>query len=63
MANESARAAAQRQLTLFGLVLAIAGVVGLVTKPHLAYIWAFMIVFGLIKVPEQLYRWWRRRRT
>lgn len=54
---------AQRAVAVLGFALAALGAIGLIVAPRLAYLWAFMIGFGLVKLPGQALRWWRARRT
>jgi hypothetical protein len=60
MTAEKSRA--NRTATILGLILAAGGVIGLLVARDLAFLWAFMIAFGLAKLPEQAYRRWKSRR-
>ena len=51
-----------RTITTLGLILAAGGVIGLLVDRHLVFFWAFVIAFGLAKLPEQAYRRWKGRR-
>jgi hypothetical protein len=46
-----------------GGVAAVIGIVGFVLKPSLAYLWAFLILFGVTTVPERAIRALRERRA
>ena len=52
----------RRRLDIFGAVALLIGVVGVIVKPSLIVLWAFLIVFGVTTVPERLIRWLRERR-
>lgn len=62
--NRAARVAhARRRLDIMGGVAAVIGIVGFVLKPSLAYLWAFLILFGVTTVPERAIRALRERRA
>jgi hypothetical protein len=46
-----------------GGVAAVIGIVGLVVKPSLAYLWAFLLLFGVTTVPERAIGALRERRA
>ena len=46
-----------------GGVAAVVGIVGFILKPSLAYLWAFLILFGVTTVPERAIRALRERRA
>ena len=56
------RKEAERALDRLGWFVAAAGVVGLIVRTDLYIVWAFMIAFGLAKVPETAFRRLRARR-
>jgi hypothetical protein len=56
------RVRARRRLDIAGGIAAIVGIVGLVLKPSLVYLWAFLILFGVTTVPERAIRALRERR-
>ena len=60
--DESGPMSPRRRLDIFGAVALLIGVVGVIVKPSLMVLWAFLIVFGVTTVPERLFRWLRERR-
>jgi hypothetical protein len=52
----------RRWLNLAGGIAAAIGVLGFILKPSLAFLWAFLILFGVTTVPEQAIRALRERR-
>ena len=63
-ADRAARVArARRRLDIIGGVAAVVGIVGFILKPSLAYLWAFLILFGVTTVPERAIRALRERRA
>jgi cyanate permease len=54
---------ARRRLDIIGAIAAVVGILGLIFKPSLIYIWAFLILFGITTVPERAFRALRERRT
>jgi hypothetical protein len=63
-AERTARVAqARRQLDIAGGIAAVIGIVGFIVKPSLAYLWAFLILFGVTTVPERVIRVLRERRA
>ena len=58
----NARRRAQRQLDIAGAIPAAIGIIGVIVKPTLIPLWAFLILFGVTTVPERLIRWARLRR-
>jgi hypothetical protein len=58
----AARSRAQRRLDTAGAIAAVIGIVGLIVKPTLIPLWAFLILFGVTTVPERLIRRARQRR-
>jgi len=55
-------ARARRRLDFAGGIAAVIGIVGFVLKPSLAYLWAFLILFGITTLPERVVRALRERR-
>jgi hypothetical protein len=55
------RARARRQLDVVGAIAAVIRVIGIVVRPALAPLWAFLILFGITTVPERVIRWARKR--
>jgi hypothetical protein len=53
----------RRVVDIVGGLAAVVGVLGLVFKPSLAYLWAFLLLFGITTVPERAIRALRARRT
>lgn len=52
----------RRRLDIAGALAAVAGLIGLVVKPSLAPLWAFLILFGVTTVPNRLIASARQRR-
>jgi hypothetical protein len=46
----------------FGWTLAAIGVVVWIVAPGAVILWAFLIVFGVATLPQQLASWWKSRR-
>lgn len=61
-ADEDRVRARRRRLDIVGGIAGVIGIVGFVFKPSLAYLWAFLILFGVTTVPERAIRAWRERR-
>lgn len=62
-AERAARVArARRRPDIAGGIAAVIGIIGFVVKPSLAYLWAFLILFGVTTVPERVVRALRDRR-
>jgi hypothetical protein len=53
----------RRVVDIVGGLAAVVGVIGLVLKPSLAYLWAFLLLFGITTVPERAIRALRGRRA
>ena len=47
----------------FGFAVAIVAILGLLLDSGHLYLWVFLLVFGLARLPEQAYKRWRARRT
>ena len=55
-------ARARRRLDIVGGIAAVIGIVGFVLERSLAFLWAFLILFGVTTVPERLIHALRTRR-
>jgi hypothetical protein len=53
---------AQRALDRLGWMLAAMGIVGWIVAPRALILWAFLIVFGVATLPQQVANWWKARR-
>ncbi len=56
------RARARRALDIAGAMAAIVAIAGLIFARSLIVLWAFLLLFGVTKVPERLIRHLRERR-
>ena len=45
-----------------GWTLAAVGVVGWIIAPRAVILWAFLIVLGVVTLPQQVANWWKARR-
>lgn len=54
---------ARRRLDILGGIAAVVAVVGIVERPSLMPLWAFLLLFGVTTVPERLIAWLRARRA
>jgi hypothetical protein len=52
-----------RLIAIVGYVAAVVGIIGFVVAPGAAFVWAFLIVFGLVKLPQDVWNLWKRRRS
>ena len=57
------RTPAQRAIDRLGWTLAAVGIVGWIVAPRALILWAFLIVFGLATLPQQVASWWKTRRS
>ena len=53
---------AHRAIATVGWILAALGLIGIILRPDLIIIWAFMIFFGAAALPRALLEWMRARR-
>lgn len=55
---------AEQAVARIGWVLALIAVIGLIVKPATPWIflWAFMLMFGVAKAPQDIRDAWRRHR-
>ena len=52
-----------RFIAVVGYVAAGVGIIGLILAPSAAFVWAFLIVFGLVKLPHDVWNLWKRHRN
>jgi hypothetical protein len=52
----------QRAMDRLGWTLVAIGIVGWIVAPRPVILWAFLIVFGVVTLPQQIASWWKARR-